>query len=206
MERFHYRRIDPKSKLVFDVADLPDVYRLIRPAGRSNVYHYNKEYRHLLQVLWEGKTAEAVWRRYQDLPLGKWLDEMSAWEWESLCLGYLIQQEHFRPTGLIAGKTLPVFDMVGRSIQGNLILAQCKKSTTRHPPTPEFVREWSHITKASKTTTKQQPHGFWFAYGGCKGELPPGVRLVGKNEMLAWLESDGKDYLELFRNRLVSDV
>jgi len=102
-------------------------------------------------------------------------------------LGYLIEKERFLPTGLHVVGTLKDFDIIGHNDKG-VILAQCKKDEDPQPIDPRFKEACAKYKGPSKA--------YYFAYGGCKGDLPESVEVVSKECMEKWLSQDesGKRY------------
>jgi len=137
-EVFKFRHIEAKKE--FDLEKLPDVYRLIPSAGRGNVHQFNGNYRELVRLLAESPDEQAVQESIRSRPLEEALDLLGDSGWESLCLGYLILEENFVPTGLLLGRTLKDYDIVGRSFEsGQRILAQCKKTPYKVEIEPGFI-------------------------------------------------------------------
>lgn len=189
-ELFKFRRVvEPKA---FALTSLPDSYRLIPPAGRANVFQPRGTNRELLSVLAQCESEEEVERYFRGLSTEEWLDRLSPGEWEALCLGYLIQKENYLPTGLAVGRTLPTVDIVGVNARtGQKILAQCKKAPYAVAPEQAFLS----TTEPLLTTGLI----YFFAYHGCNG-CPDGVHVVGRSEMMDWLDEDmGLQYLKYWR-------
>ncbi len=188
-EVFKFRTITDKKS--FNLAHLPDVYRLIPSAGRGNIHEY-KGYWELVRLLANSRNESEVMKRLRSLPLDKALELLGDTGWESFCLGYLILEEKFVPTGLLLGRTLRDHDVIGRSLSsGGRVFAQCKKAPYQVPIAEGFLESCQSLG----------PHdrAYYFAYGGCSGVVPPNVKVIGRKEVEAWAETElGKRYLEMF--------
>jgi hypothetical protein len=124
-ELFKYRLLN--SKKSFALSKLPDCFRLLSSAGQSNV-HEIWGTRRLVELLAGSDSELDVCAKFRRLTWNEWLDTLGPHGWESLCLGYLILQTDFVPTGLDVGGTLPLFDLIGKNQSGQRIYAQCKKN------------------------------------------------------------------------------
>ncbi len=186
---FKVRKITAKKS--FALSRLPDSFRLLSSAGQSNV-HEVPGTRRLIELLAESATEEDVSRGFQALPWGEWLDALGPKGWESLCLGYLILEESFLPTGLGVGYTLPTFDIVGRSQRGYPVLAQCKKNPTPMDAPPEFLR--------ACVEAKSDAHIYFFAYGGTQSVANRFSIVIG-DQLKQWFESapHGRTYYRVLR-------
>ena len=195
-EPFHFRHVINKKK--FPLANLPDSYRLLPSAGRGNVHEHNDVYARLLKVLVECDDAKTVQRYYADLKrdnFDKWLDLLSPAEWESLCLGYLIIEHNYVPTGLLPGRTLRDYDVVGKTRDGVKVLAQCKKSPDSYDVTKDFLNDCKNWKDSRKALW------FWCSYGGWSAEPSCDIKLVDKKYIKNWLCTErGKQYVDLFGN------
>ena len=185
-ETFKYRRmVDRKS---FKVAELPDAYRLIGAQGRSGNVHRFHAMRTHVRLLAEQGDAAGVRAALNALSFGDLIEALGASAWESLCTAYLILEHGFVPTGLSTGYTLEAVDIVGRRVSdGAHVLAQCKKDGHSVAIEESFL-----------TAIEAQGAGckaFYFAFGGCHGDVPDHVSVVGRNEMLAWTGTErGRKY------------
>ena len=187
-ELFKFRKLaDP---LEFRLAALPDLYMLIPQAGQSNVYRL-RSYHQALQILLDCKTEKGVRDRFEAMSDKERLRFLGPGSWESFCLGYLILEEQFLPTGLAVGRTLEGFDIVGRNSKtGRQILAQCKKDESSKDIVVRFCK-------------KLQAYGsnvipYYFAYGGCNN-APSHIKVISRDEVLLWTQSEpGKSYLKNF--------
>lgn len=190
-ELFHYRVITDHKR--FALSDLPDVYRLIAPAGRGNVNEFNESYRALVGLLAQSSDEQEVGRRIKQLCLAEWLDLLGPSGWESLCEGYLILTEGYVPTGLRIGRTLRTFDIIGRNRDGVRVFASCKKNKDPVHMDENFLTAISKVTGGVRV--------YYFAYGGCVDERE-GVRIVSRDEIDAWSRTDKKGawYLDVFRS------
>ncbi len=189
-ELFKFRRVTHTK--AFRLGHLPDVYRLIPSAGRSNVYQFGPGYRDLVALLARCDSERDIEEAFRAMPPDEWLDRLGPGEWESLCLGYLIQTQSYLPTGLSVGRTLPVMDIVGVNAHtGQKIFAQCKKALTSIAPDSEFLE--------TSQGPDPRPLVYFFAYGG-SDDCPDWVRVVTRDTMLDWLlNEEGSRYLELWR-------
>jgi hypothetical protein len=187
---FKYRRV--KEKKIFRLSSLPDCFRLLASAGRANVHEVH-DTRELVRILARSADEKQAICEINNMPLREWLAVLGPNSWESLCLGYLILERGFVPTGLAVGRTLPVFDIVGRNRKGERILAQCKKS----PAPVNLDREFEKAALNSPSNEKY----FYFAYGGCLGPIPAGVEVFSRVQLEDWLEqsTNGQKYLLMLR-------
>ena len=189
-ELFHFRKLIGKKE--FPLAELPDSYKLLAQAGRSNVHEHNDTYAEMLKILVKKSDSREVKEHYASLSVDKWLEFLSPTEWESLCLGYLIIEYDYVPTGLLPGRTLQHYDLVGKTREGIGILAQCKNS--RNPYNVEdFLTPYKNYKGSDKILW------FWFSYGGAESS-DPRIKIVDKDHIKKWLDTeDGKKYLDVFR-------
>jgi len=187
-ERFKYRRIVDKKK--FPISELPDAYRLLPNQGRGNVHEFNVMYGHV-QLLADHENAAALNQAFRDRPFDELLDLLGASAWESFAFAYLILETEFVPTGLSTGRTMPVVDIVGRRrSDGSRIVAQCKKNSYARDIEPEFL--------ILSESLGPNDSAYYFAYGGCVGEVPKTIRVIDRTSALHWAETDnGKQYCRL---------
>jgi hypothetical protein len=168
----------------FKLSHLPPIFLLLPSAGRANVHEVGGTNRKLVKILAEsGDEREACDKIADHMKSENWLSFLGPPAWESVCLGYLIVKEGFLPTGLHVGGTLTDFDIIGHNDKG-LILAQCKKDEDPQPIDPRF--------KEACTKYKETSKAYYFAYGGCKGDLPESVEVVSRERMEEWLNQDEK--------------
>ena len=199
IELWKFRKVTDKKS--FSLWWLPDFYRLIPQAGRGNVYELWGNNWEAIKFLADCSSEEDVRGIFEKMSDSDRLDFLGPKAWESLCLGYLIIEENFVPTGLIMGATLKDFDMVGRNLTtGERILAQCKKDESPILIEPGFL-----------TAIEGAEHGtkiFYFAYRGCKGVVPPSIKVIDKENIEGWMKSGvGKGYLNsFFSNNTVHDA
>ncbi|MBX9658196.1 MAG: hypothetical protein K2X00_06480 [Nitrospiraceae bacterium] len=188
-EVWKFRRLT-SEQLTFDLAKLPDFYLLIPQAGRGNIFRLSA-YREALQILTKHSTEKGVREEFEDMGPEARLNLLGPKEWESFCLGYLIIEERFLPTGLVVGGTLKALDIVGRDERENTqILAQCKKDQGEITVEQEFRKAAEGREPGAKV--------FYFAYGGCK-DKPAYMHAIGKKEIIEWASSGkGKKYLDSF--------
>ncbi|WP_424946355.1 hypothetical protein [Candidatus Spongiihabitans sp.] len=191
-ELFHFRRLI--NKKCFPFTDLPDSFRLLTSAGRGNVHQHNDIYTRLLKLLAKNPNSEAVKDYFATLKTAEWLEFLGPTDWESLCLGYLIIEYDYVPTGLLAGRTLSVYDLVGKTLGGKRILGQCKKT-----PDPYDVEE-DFLSTRENYRDRDEILWFWFSYGGWTKDPGFDIQLVDKKCIKKWLEGKrGKEYLKVFK-------
>jgi hypothetical protein len=181
-ELFKFRTIRDKKDFTLD--KLPDSFRLLPSAGRSNVYEVHGTNRKLVELLAHSKNEEQASSEIALMPWRDWLAILGPGGWESLCLGYLILEEGFVPTGLDVGRTLKTFDIVGRNRDGQRILAQCKKDLSPAKLDDEFLTAALHSTSEDKY--------FYFAYGGLTGEIPHKISVLTGIKIEGWLDATPK--------------
>jgi hypothetical protein len=140
-------------------------------------------------MLADSKDPKEVLRFYRKLDWRDWLDALGPKGWETLCLGYLIQEKDFVPTGIGVGGTLANFDIVGRDRSGTRILAQCKKTPTKHI-----------VDSNERAAYRQSKHSsvYLFAYNGAVGS-PTDVTVITGDDIQEWFhkKSAGRAYLKL---------
>jgi hypothetical protein len=144
-----------------------------------------------VKILAEHQNEKSVARFIRKRPFDELLDLLGASAWESFSFAYLILEEDFLPTGLSIGRTLPMADIVGRrKSNGSRIVAQCKKG--HHPVSIESdFRELATSLGFGGTA-------YFFAYGGCYGDVPSNIRVIDRTSALRWAQSGkGKLYREL---------
>jgi hypothetical protein len=189
-QTFKYREICDKK--TFTLTDLPDVYNLLPMQGRGNVNEFTKLW-DAVKLLAESSDEEEVKRTLREKPFSEALDLLGPFGWESFCFAYLILEERFVPTGLSVGRTMPRIDIVGRRIDdGTRIYAQCKKDL--HPVAID--QDFQCLCN----TLDPMDRAYYFAYGGVTGTVPEGVRVMKKENMLAWCQRDignGRIYRKL---------
>lgn len=191
-ELFHFRHVINQKR--FALTELPDLYRLLAPAGQGNVHQHNTVYTRLLKILARCSNPQEVRESYASMPTDEWLDFLSPTEWESLCLGYLVIEHNYVPTGLLPGRTLSIYDLVGKTRDGCQILGQCKKSLDPYNVTEDF------LIPCKNEKGSQQILWFWFSYGGWDEDPGYGIKLVDKTRIKKWLGTEeGKQYLAVFR-------
>jgi hypothetical protein len=188
-ELFKSRRI--RSKKSFKLHLLPDCFRLLGSAGRGNIHEVGAT-RTLVQLLAECSSESEVRERFRLMSWDDWLDVLGPSGWEALCLGYLILEADFVPTGLDIGRTLPLFDLVGKAKTGQKIYAQCKKNPEPMVIDKEFVDCCKGLV--SKCSV------YLFTEGGCTN-VPKGVKLVTGSDLRKWFSTSkvGQNYMHLLR-------
>lgn len=183
-----------QNKKCFRIDRLPPSFLLLPTAGRGNV-HKLPSCSILLQLLIENESAAQVSAALDSLPWDEWISALGPKAWEALCLGYLIQEHGFLPTGLDVGGTLADFDIVGRLRSGELVYAQCKGNPHVYTVKSEDEDAFGAVRDARM---------FFFARHGVSRELQ-GVTHLDQSGLVAWLtQSDpGKEYLHLLRPQAV---
>lgn len=175
-EVFKYRRI--KNKKSFSLNRLPDAFRVLRSAGRSNVYQLRSG-GELVKLLGDASTESDVTNALRRKSLEEALELLGPTTWESVCLAYLIVEHEFVPAGLALGGTLADVDIVGRRrADGARVLAQCKKDPYPVAIANGFLEAIADLGKDGIA--------FYFAYGGCSGEVPASVKLIDRDAIHAW--------------------
>lgn len=189
LELFKFRRIG--SKKMFSLGKLPDCFRLLSSAGQGNVHEVGAT-RRLVKLLAESTTEQQVCEKFQGLSWDEWLDALGPHGWEALCLGYLILEVDFVPTGLDVGYTLPLFDLIGKNRAGHRIYAQCKKNPGSMCVDDDLAQAFGTLASSSSV--------YLFAYGGCSN-ITNGVMLLTGADLRQWFsDSDkGKNYMHLLR-------
>lgn len=184
---FKHRNINGKK--LFSLNLLPDAFRVLSFAGRGNVYE-PRGGAGLARLLGEARTESDVTKALKLKSLDEALDLLGPTSWESVCQAYLTIEHQFVPTGLATGNTLPGVDIVGRrSTDGTRILAQCKKDPEPECITDEFIQAIADLG--------QSDMAFYFAYGGCAGEIPSRVQVVDRDAIREWSRTNkGAQYFQ----------
>lgn len=179
-------------KKTFRLAELPPSFLLLPAAGRGSV-HEVPSCTVLLKLLIDHESASEVTAAFDALPWDMWIAALGPKGWESLCLGYLIQEYGFLPTGLSVGGTLADFDIVGRLRSGEPVYAQCKGDPRLHYITPDEGEAFASLPDGKK---------FFFARSGVNRELP-GVTHLDEPRIVEWLTHSeaGLEYFRLLRLR-----
>jgi hypothetical protein len=178
-EVFKFRKVSAKK--MFRLSLLPDPYRLVPPAGRGNVHEFGETNRKLVEYLASSADEGEVTTKISKLSREDWLDLLGPSGWESLCHAYLILRDRFVPTGLMVGRTLPLFDIVGRTEEGKRVLGQCKKAPYAVAVDEEFLRACSEYPSEALF--------YYFAYRGC-ANAPKWLRVVTRDDIAKWLDED----------------
>jgi len=191
-EIFKFRKIVRKKS--FPLGSLPDSYRLIPPAGLGNVHQFGETGRKLITYLAENKNEKFAIKTISAIPFMEWLDLLGPAEWESFCLGYLILTEGFVPTGLVVGRTLPTFDIIGRNKHGVRVIAQCKKDPKPLQIPPDFINACKGM--------KEKARVYFFAYGGITGDpklVPKWITVFNRENVQQWVNAGaGKKYAAMW--------
>lgn len=189
-ETFKYRKIEGKKS--FSLDRLPDAFRLLRAAGRGNVFQ-PRGCGELVKLLGTASNEREVGGLLESKKLDEFLDLLGPSSWESVCHAYLSIEHSFVPTGLRYGGTLPDFDIVGRrSTDGARIMAQCKKN-----PNPRPIEE-SFLSAVRKP--REEHVVFYFAYSGCLGEIPPHIKVIDRTKIASWSKTrSGARYFKWLR-------
>jgi hypothetical protein len=180
------------TKKTFRLAELPPSFLLLPAAGIGSV-HEVPSCTVLLKLLIDHESASEVTAAFDSLPWDIWITALGPKGWESLCLGYLIQEYDFLPTGLSVGGTLADFDIVGRLRSGEQVYAQCKGDPRLHYITPDEGEAFASLPDGKK---------FFFARSGVNRELP-GVTHLDEPRIVEWLTHSeaGLEYFRLLRPR-----
>jgi len=198
-EIFKYKKIVPGSKKEFHLSKLPPQYRLISSAGRANVYQFRDTYQRLLKILADSEDEDEANEKIKSMPFMEWIDMLGPAGWESLCEGYLIFKENFVPTGLLTGRTLYKFDILGRNYKNKkTIVAQCKKDSAAVLVPKEFVEECKNIREDDKYGALC----YFFTYGGYKSKKPlqSWLKVVTGDDIKKWTAKGvGSQYAHLWR-------
>jgi len=189
----HFKAKPVKNCKCFEVAKLPDVFRLLPSAGRSTL-HKVSSHEKLISILIEARDEDDVRSAIRGLPLTDWIDALGDKGWESVCTAYLILEHGFLPTGLLVGSTLADFDIVGHDLNGTSIYGQCKKTPTPH--------RFSRKDKESFACLPRDTKKFFFPYAGPEEGPLSGVSVVSYSRIRRWLEAteNGKRYKEVIRS------
>jgi hypothetical protein len=150
---------------------------LLVPAGRANV-HRVPSCEGLVTILRDAKTAAEVRKQFTDMPWDQWITVLGWKGWESFCLGYLILMHGYLPNGLVVGKTLKDFDIVGSLPNGRTVFAQCKNNRGKHRVTDAEIDAFKDLAKSEC---------FFFAYGGIDRKID-GVKVIEGEFMIEWLD------------------
>jgi hypothetical protein len=191
-ELFKYRGISDKK--TFKLSRLPDAYRLLPTQGRGNIHEFNTMWEHV-KLLADHRTEQDINQVFRQKPFDELLDLLGASAWESFCFAYLILEKDFVPTGLSTGRTLPTADIVGRrKTDGGHIVAQCKKHASPQPVDPDFI--------GVSESLAPNDAAYYFAYGGCVGEVPKNLQVIDRAFALRWADSqNGRLYKRLLLER-----
>jgi hypothetical protein len=166
-ELYKYRKIIEKK--TFSLEELPDAYRLLPSQGRANIFRIVGMADHVRRLA-ENDDEKKVLESLRRLSFDGLMDLLGAAGWESFAFAYLILEHKFVPTGLSVGRTLPTLDIIGRRrTDGVRIVAQCKKHNHKEPIDQRFCEAVGSGDVA-----------FYFAYGGCVGDVPENVQIVDK--------------------------
>lgn len=186
-----------KNPRAFRLAELPPSFLLLPAAGRGSV-HEVPSCSVLLQLLIGYESACEVTTAFDSLPWDTWIAALGPKGWESLCLGYLIQEYGFLPTGLSVGGTLADFDIVGRLRSGESVYAQCKGDPKLHYITPDEEEAFLSLLGGKK---------FFFARCGVHRELT-GVMHLDEARIIEWLTNSesGREYFRLLRPEHESEI
>lgn len=191
-ETFKYRKITGKKTFALD--RLPDAFRLLRAAGRGNVFQPRGSGA-LVRLLGQAADENEVAAILKAKSLSDFLSLLGPTSWESVCHAYLSFEYGFVPTGLRYGGTLPDFDIVGRrASDGVRILAQCKKN-----PHPVSIEE-SFLNAVGKPQMGQL--AFYCAFAGCSGAVPRHIRIIDQGVIDEWSRrKDGARYFRWLRGQ-----
>jgi hypothetical protein len=191
-EKEHFKVKPIKNCKSFDVAKLPDAFRLLASAGQQTL-HQLKSYEVLVSILIAATDEDDALAAIRSLSLPDWIDALGPKGWESVCTAYLILEHGFLPTGLLVGGTLADFDIVGHDLDGVAIYAQCKKK-----PTPY---QFSEQDRQNFAILPAETKKFFFPYAG-PAEWPlSGVSVVPYSRIREWFETtqNGRRYQTIIR-------
>jgi hypothetical protein len=153
----------------------------VPPAGRGNVHEFGETNRKLVELLAISSDEAEVTKKISELSRADWLDLLGPSGWESLYHADLILRDRFVPTGLMVGRTLPLFDIVGRTEARKRVLGQCKKAPYAVTADEEFLRACTEYPSVALF--------YYFAYGGCIN-APRWLRVVTRDDIAKWLDED----------------
>jgi hypothetical protein len=192
-ELFKYKLIHNQKS--FALAELPEPFMLLAPAGRSNVHHIST-CPGLVEMLRDSADSAEVRQEFADLAWDEWLAALGPKGWESLCTGFLILAHGYLPSGLAVGGTLADFDIVGSLGNGKAVFAQCKNDRGRRKIDEADVETFRGLEAAEC---------YYFAYGGVEREIP-GVMHIDGSGIVDWLENDaqGREYKRRLRTSQVN--
>jgi hypothetical protein len=184
-ETFKYRKL--YNQKTFPLNKLPDAYKVLSQAGRSNVYRIIGMYEHV-KLLALYNIPEEINASTAGLSFDKQLDMIGPKAWEYLTAAYLSIERGFVAT-LSIGSTLKDLDHVGVNIaNGKPTISQCKRHTYPLPIGDEFV---GYVSPDIAT--------YYFAYGGVT-EPKPGIEVIDGPAILRWVTETekGKRYWQHF--------
>jgi len=186
-EVFKFRKIT--NKKFFRIDELPDAFQLLPAQGRSNVYELHSMQQHVA-LLVNFDTPGEIFAHLKTLDLSALLDVLGPAGWETFCLAYLAATENFVLTGLSPGRTLAVFDLVGRNHStGGRVYAQCKKDSRA----VEIDAEFLHAAEVARDVAL-----YFFAFSGVVTAPPNSVRVFTKEDAVKWAATGpGRRYIEL---------
>ena len=190
-ERLKARRVGNVKS--FQLSLLPDCFQLLAAAGQGTLHQVHGT-RRLVELLCKSRDESDLMERWAALSLATKIEALGPRSWETLCEAYLIIEEGFVPVGLGVGRTLPVFDLVGRSRTGTHLYAQCKGDRNEVQISDQFLSQ-------SRQLPPDQRKVFFFAYKGVT--TPPEIRkdvtVLTNENLLSWRETTerGREYLNL---------
>lgn len=186
-----FKRKKIRNAKSFPLAELPEPFMLLAPAGRGNV-HRVPSCEGLVEILRHARNAAEVREQFRGMPWDQWIAALGPKGWESLCLGYLILKHGYLPNGLVVGKTLADFDIVGSLSNGQTVFAQCKNSRGVHRVADSEIDAFRNFVNAKC---------FFFAYGDTDRTID-GVEKITGEAMIEWLERDpvGQKYKARLRS------
>jgi len=191
-ELFKFRRL--RSRKQFRLSKLPEVFRLIPQTGRGNIFKFG-DLNTIVIWLVHAESEDDVWSHFRALPLAEMISALGPKGWEALAEAYLILEERYVPVGLVVGKTLKTFDLLGRSLRdGARLVASCKNE--RRPiALPEEFRD-------AILDMSPPDRAYFFAYGGCSDATwPENLTVVDGGRIVEWLEKGelGRKYLSFLQ-------
>ena len=104
----------------------PQTFQWIWPIPATYLFFPTTAVR--LNLLVGEESEEEVTSAFDSLRWEEWITALGPKGWETLCLGYLILEHGFLPTGMSVGGTLADVDIVGRLRLGELGMRNAKET------------------------------------------------------------------------------
>ena len=191
-EQEHFKAKKLKNCKTFELSKLPDAFRNLASAGRQTLCQL-KSYKKLVSLLIASKDEKEVLATVRKLSLYEWIDILGPEGWESICTAYLILEHGFIPTGLLIGRTLKDFDIVGHDLQGSPIYGQCKKTSIAHQFSEDEKEAFDGLPAVAKK--------FFFPFAGPEEWPLSGVECISLRTILDWMATTerGRKYSIVLR-------